>query len=115
MSEKPHVLHVSEDFEPEEPSDSFELEHHPDCPTERFEFGDHSGISYLCLVGQFVYEEGIESFFRHAADARGGDGRESLAPGAHQIEPWQNTWRNYAGASEWEGGLRVAEPEAGAA
>src|SRR5436309_7830292 len=111
MSEKPHVLHVSEDFEPEEPGDSFDLEHRSDCPTEEFGFGEYSGISYLCLVGQFVYDEGIGTFFRHAADGSKDDGRETLTPGTYQVEPWGNTWRNYAGGLEWEGGLRVAEPE----
>jgi hypothetical protein len=115
MNDKPHVLHVSEDFEPDFRAASFDLEHHPDCPTEHFEFGEYSGISYLCLVGRFVYEEGIDTFFRHVADTSEDDGKETLAPGTHQIEPWENTWRNYAGGLEWEGGLCVAKPEAGAA
>lgn len=113
---KPHVLVVSEDFEPTDLSSAFELEHHPNCPTDLFEFGENSYTDYGCMVGRLVHQFGIDFFFAHADDPNVDDGRVVLTPGTHRIDAWTEYTDPWSGGGgEWECGLYIVEPEAGAA
>ena len=111
MTDHPHKLHVATEFDPDDAESSFELEHHGDCPTELVDHDEHSYLTYVCLVGEMASNEGLTTSFRHSADARR-DGTEPLTPGTHLIEAWSSCYRNYTGAQEWEGGLRLIESEA---
>lgn len=113
MTEKPHTLIVDKDFDPTDLGGAFDLEHHPDCPTDLFEDGEHSYTYYACGVASFIIQFGLDFFFAHIDDPTNGDGRrEPLDPGTYLIEAWSEYAPPRPGGfgGEWDGGLRLVEP-----
>lgn len=117
----PHWLLV-EEWDPDDPDadDLFEIEHHPDCPTEQVGPTRHyvmDGIeadpdftyeTHSCIFQQMVDDAGIDSYFQHREDTRLDVGHpERVDPGRWLIEPWFETYHGPEG-DEYDAGLRLS-------
>ena len=94
--------------------DLFEIEHHPDCPTEHrlpwpdIEWEGHGYWAHGCIFQQMVDDAGIDGYFQHRDDpARDTYYAERVDPGRWLIEPWFETYHRLEG-NEYDAGLRLA-------
>jgi len=88
--------------------DLFDVEHHPDCPTE---VADSSYTVHTCVVGEMIADAGLESYFQHRDDPAPNTAyAERVVPGRWPIEPWFETYHGHEG-DEYDAGLRIPEQE----
>jgi hypothetical protein len=94
--------------------DLFDIEHHPDCPTELVEgwapttSPDAAYETHGCIFQQMVDDMGIDSYFQHRDDPALDEWfTERVAPGRWLIEPWFETYYGHEG-NEYDSGLRLA-------
>jgi hypothetical protein len=116
--ELPHWLTVkewgSDRIHPDNDDDLFEIEHHPDCPTELVSpedscMEDFTYETHSCIFQQMVNDMGIDSYFQHRDDPIKNDPySERVAPGRWPIEPWFETYYGHEG-NEYDAGLRVVK------
>ncbi len=114
--ELPHWL-VVEEWGPVDyarSDDLFDIEHHPDCPTEIVRpedscMEDFTYWAHDCIFQQMVDDMGIDSYFQHRDDlAVDNPYAERVAPGRWPIEPWFETYHRHEG-NEYDAGLRLVD------
>lgn len=112
-----HWLIVDAKVDPEEPEECFTVVHPRDCPSEVFDHRPDGGPwmrRHTCAVAFEIENNGIGWNFRHVDDPDTSlDGHvERVSPGIHAIEAWSVTYpANPSRSEEYDGGLRLAEPE----
>lgn len=109
-----HWLVVGEfdQFNPDDDTDRFDVEHPDDCP-QSLRYTGAPGIpdvlGYDCGVGVYIESDGFDTYFQHVDDPEKDTWyAERVAPGRWQIEVWSEThpggpW----GPTEYSGGLRL--------
>jgi hypothetical protein len=113
----PDLAHwlVVKEWDPDSDDSPFEIEHHPDCPTElssRYSSEDDPDFTYEthdCIFQQMVDDMGIDSYFQHRDDpAKDDPYTERVAPGRWPIEYWEVEYRGCE-STEYDAGLRLVE------
>lgn len=98
---------------PEHAGDDLVVLHDRECPREQWGHEPNSWWDYGCWIAVELSNTGVDAHFVHRDDPDTSNPyADRLAPGRYEIETWTvrypgNGW----GPEEWDGGLRVVEPD----